>query len=138
MEEGTRYRYCEFVTKAEGNHLLNQSQRTKNFGFGSTVFMQATVSTRGLERILSHISTKMSTSTKVAARKVRGGRVRGMLVLAHMNTARWQRMDSQQRHVAVQCPCGFEIQNVEHVLSRTCKYTEEWLGDMIVFYMYNQ
>ena len=53
-----------------------------------------------------------------------------MLVLAHMNTAKWQRMDSQQRHLAVQCPCGYEIQNVEHVLSGTCEYTEEWLDDM--------
>ena len=52
--------------------------------------MQATVSARGLvmERTLSHISTKVGTgaSTKLAARKVTEGRVRGMLVLAHMNT----------------------------------------------------
>ena len=67
--------------------------------------VQATVSTRGLEHTLSHTRTKVSTSTKLAAKKVRGGRVRGMLVLAHMNTAKWQRMDSQQRHQAVQCPC---------------------------------
>ena len=67
----------------------------------------------------------MSTSTKLAARNVRGGRVRGMLVLAHMNTAKWQRMNSQQRHQAVQCPCGFEIQNVEYVLFGTCEYMEE-------------
>ena len=51
-------------------------------------------------------------------------------MLAHMNTAKWQRMDSQQRHQAVQCPCGFEIQNVQHVLSGTCEYMEEWLDDM--------
>ena len=99
---------------------------------GSTVFMQATVSTRGLEQTLSHTKTKVGTSTKLAARKVRGGRVRGMLVLAHMNTAKWQRMDSQQRHQAVQCPCGFEVQNVQHVLSGTCEYMEEWLDDMYV------
>ena len=91
-----------------------------------------TVSTRGLEQTLSHTKTKVSTSTKLAARKVRGGRVRGMLVLAHMNTAKWQRMDSQQRHKAVQCPCGCEIQNVQHVLSGTCEYMEEWLDDMYI------
>ena len=39
-------------------------------------------------------------------------------------------MGSQQRHLAVQCPCGFEIQNVEHALSGTCEYMEEWLDDM--------
>ena len=55
-----------------------------------------------------------------------------MLVLAHMNTAKWQRprMDSQQRHQAVQCPCGYEIQNVQHVLSGECEYTEESLQHM--------
>ena len=36
----------EVVTKAESNHLLSQDQRIQNFGSGSTVFMQATVSTR--------------------------------------------------------------------------------------------
>ena len=84
--EGLRWRrglITEIVTKAESNHLLSQSQRIQNFGSGSTVFMQATVSTRGLEQTLSHTKTKVSTSTKLAARKVRGGRVRGMLVLAH-------------------------------------------------------
>ena len=133
--EGLRWRrglITEIVTKAESNHLLSQSQRIQNFGSGSTVFMQATVSTRGLEQTLSHTKTKVSTSTKLAARKVRGGRVRGMLVLAHMNTAKWQRMDSQQRHKAVQCPCGCEIQNVQHVLSGTCAYMEEWLDDMYI------
>ena len=47
------------------------------------------MSTRGLEHTLAHIRTKVSTSTKLEARKVRGGRIRGMLVLAHMNTAKW-------------------------------------------------
>jgi hypothetical protein len=129
----------EIVTKAENNYLLSQSQRLLkltqskrllHFGSGSTVFMQASVSTRGLERTLSHTRTKVSTSTKLAARKIRGGRVRGMLVLAHMNTARWQRMDSQQRQQAVGCPCGSEIQNIEHVLSGTCEYTLDCLDDM--------
>ena len=53
-----------------------------------------------------------------------------MLVLAQMNTVRWQKMDNQQRQAAVQCPCGFEFQNVEHMLSGTCEYTEELLDDM--------
>ena len=53
------------------------------------------VDTRGLERTLSHISTKVSTSTKLAARKVMGGIVRGVLVLAHMNTAKWQEYHSK-------------------------------------------
>ena len=39
-------------------------------------------------------------------------------------------MNNQQRHLAVQCPCGFEIQNVQHVLSGTCEYMEEWLDEM--------
>jgi hypothetical protein len=62
----------EIVTKAEGNHLLNQSQRFLNFGSDSTVFMQASVSARGLGQTLSHTTTKVSTSTKMAARKVPG------------------------------------------------------------------
>ena len=121
---------AEIVAKAESNYLLSQSQRLLNFGSGSTVYMQASVSTRGLEHTLSHTRTKVSTSTKLAARKIRGGRVRGMLVLAHMNTARWQRMDSQQRQQAVECPCGDGLQNVQHVLSGTCAYMTDWLDDL--------
>ena len=123
---------AEIVTKAEGNHLLSQSQRLLNFGSGSTVFMQASMSTMGLEYTLhvSHTRTEVSTSTKLVARKVRGGRLRGMLVLAHMNTAKWQRMNNQQRQQAVECPCGSEIQNVQHVLSGECEYMEESLHHM--------
>ena len=106
----------EIVTKTEGNYLLNQSQRLLNFGSGSTVFMQASVSASGLEHTGSYTRTKVSTSTKLVVRKVRGGRVRGMLVLAHMNTTKWQRMNNQQRQQAVQCLCGYEIQNGQ----RTC------------------
>ena len=47
------------------------------------------MSTMGLEYTLPHTRTKVSTSTKLAARKVRGGRVKGMSVLAHMNTTKW-------------------------------------------------
>ena len=53
------------------------------------MFMQASVSTRGLEHTLSHTRTKVSTSTKLTAMQVRGSRIKGMLVLAHMNTAKW-------------------------------------------------
>ena len=74
----------DIVTKDESNKLLSRSQRITNFGSGSTVFMQArmimSTQARGLERALSHISTKVSTSTKLAARKVRGDRFRDMLV----------------------------------------------------------
>ena len=63
----------------------------------------------------------MSTSAKVAARKIRGGRVRGMKVLAHMNTARWGRMRTEDREEAVQCPCKCGMQNIEHVVSE-CEY----------------
>ena len=52
----------EIVTEAESNHLLSHSQRIKNFGSGSTMFMQASVSTRGLKHTLSHTRTKVSTS----------------------------------------------------------------------------
>ena len=92
--------------------------------------MQASVSTRGLEHTTSHTKTKVSTSAKLAARKVRGGRSRGMLMLAHMNTTKWQRMDNQQRYQAVECPCGFEIQNVQYVLSGECELMEESLHHM--------
>ena len=78
VEEGL---IAKIVTKAEGNHLLSQSQRLVNFGSGSTVFLPDSVCTRGLEYTLAHTSTKVSTSAKLAARKVRGGRVRGMSVL---------------------------------------------------------
>ena len=72
--DGLRWRrglITEIMTKAQSNHLLSQSQRIQNFGSGSTVFMQDTVSARGLEHTLSHTRTKVSTSTKLAARKVR-------------------------------------------------------------------
>ena len=43
---------------------------------------------------MSHTSTKVSTGAKLAARKIRGGRFRGMNVLAHMNTAKWNSMNT--------------------------------------------
>ena len=100
----------------------------------STFFMQTSVSTRGLEHALPHTRTKESTSTQLAARKVRGGRDRGMLVLAHTDKTKWQRMIHQQMQQAVQCPCGYEIQNVEHVLPGECEYMEESLHHNYVPY----
>jgi hypothetical protein len=118
------------VTKTRGNILLTHEERVKNFGSGSTVFMGMTSTNRGLERTISHTTTKVRTSTKIAARKIKGGRIRGMKVLAHMNTSRWQRMDVWQREEAILCPCGHDAQNVEHILSN-CEYTEGCIDDMI-------
>ena len=85
---------------------------------------------RGLERTISHTSTRVSTSAKVAARKIRGGRVRGMKVLAHMNTPRWSSMSTTDREEATQCPCECGMQNVEHVVSE-CEYTVVYLDEMV-------
>ena len=41
------------------------------------------------------------TSAKAAARKIRGGRVRVMKVLAYMNAARWSSMSTSDREEAV-------------------------------------
>ena len=87
------------------------------------MFLTTSVSSRGLERTVSHTSTKVSTGAKVAARKIRGGRIRGMKVLAHMNTARWHNMNTADREEAVQCPCQGGMQNVEHMMSGECDYT---------------
>ena len=118
----------ETVAKTECISQSSHDNQVKHFGSPSTVFMQDTVSTRGLERTLSHISTKVATSVKVAARKVRGGRLRGMKVLSYMNTKKWQQMDTQQREEAVECSCGHgAIQNVEHVLA-SCDLMWDWEG----------
>jgi hypothetical protein len=66
----------------------------------------------------------------VAARKIRGGRVRGMKVLAHMNTARWGSMSTADREGAAQCPGECGMQNVEHVMSE-CEYTVVYLDETI-------
>ena len=60
----------DIVNKAESNHMLTQSQKLENFGSGSTVFMQATRSASGLERTLTHMSTKVRTSIKQDQRYV--------------------------------------------------------------------
>ena len=69
-------------------------------------------------------------SAKVAARKIRGGRIRGMKVLAHMNTARWNSMNTADREEATQCPCQGGMQNVEHVVSE-CDYMVTYLDEMV-------
>ena len=66
----------------------------------------------------------------MAARKVKGGRVRGMKVLAHVNTARWSSMSTADREETTQCPCECGIQNVEHVVSE-CEYMVVYLDEMI-------
>ena len=66
----------------------------------------------------------------MAARKIRGGRVRGMKVLAHTNTARWGRTSTEDREEAVQCPCKCDIQNIEHVMSE-CEYMIDYLDEMV-------
>jgi hypothetical protein len=92
--------------------------------------MTASWSSRGMESNVSHTSTKVSTGAKVAARKIRGGRVRGMKVLAHMNTARWNSMNTDDREEATHCPCQGGMQNVEHVISE-CDYMVTYLDEMI-------
>ena len=73
----TKARECLFMDWAD------RPDRVKKFGTSSTIFMTTSESSRGLERTISHTSFRVSTSAKVAARKVKGGRVRGMRVLAH-------------------------------------------------------
>ena len=76
------------VAKVRQGLLRDLTTRVKEFSTSSTVLMTNSESSWGLERTISHTSTRVSTSTKVAARKIRGGRVRGMKVLAYMKTAR--------------------------------------------------
>ena len=118
------------VTKAREGLSMDWADKVKKFGTGSTIFMTTSESRRGLERTISHTSTKVSTSAKVAARKLRGGRLRGMKVLAHMNTSGWDSMSTADREEATQCPCEGGMQNVEHVMSE-CEYMVEHLDEMI-------
>ena len=89
--------------------MLSTHNRIKKFGSRSTIFLIVSESRRGLKRTLSHTSTRVGTGAKIAVRKLRGGRIRGMKVLAcaHnvMNTARWDNMDRADREQAAQCPC---------------------------------
>ena len=62
------------LTKARECLFMDWTDRVKTFGASSTVFMTISKSRRGLERTISHTSTRVSTNAKVAARKVRGGR----------------------------------------------------------------
>jgi hypothetical protein len=119
------------VAKTTENLDMDLPDRVKGFGASSTVFLTTSASSRGLERTVSHTSTKVSTGAKVAVRKIRGGRVRGMKVLAHMNTVRWHNMSTADREEAIQCPCQGGIQNVEHMMTGACDYTLTHLDEMI-------
>ena len=87
----------------------NQIQKVVHPYTSSTVFMTTSESSRGLERTLSHTSTRASTGAKVAARKIRGGRIRGMRVLAHMNTTRWNSINTADREETIQCPYNVRV-----------------------------
>ena len=78
------------MIKARECLFMNNTDRNTKFGTSFTVFMTTSESSRGIERTISHTSTRVSTGAKVAARKIKGGRVRGMKVLAHVNTARFE------------------------------------------------
>ena len=56
----------DIVVKARECLLMNQTDRIKKFGSSSTIFMTVSEGRRGLERTLSHISTRVSTSAKGA------------------------------------------------------------------------
>ena len=76
LNENLRWRrtlITDSVRKVKEIRFFNPRQRVLNFGAGSTAFLSDTESSRGLERTISHIDTKVSTSAKVAARKVKGG-----------------------------------------------------------------
>ena len=74
------------VTKARQGLLKDWTVRVKEFGTGSTISMTTSESSWTLERKISHTSTRVSTSADLAVRKIKGGRVRAMKVLAHMST----------------------------------------------------
>ena len=108
---------------------MRKTEFIKKFGTRFTVFMTTSESSWGLERTITHACAK------VAARKIRGGRVRGMKVLAHMNDmntahARWNSMSTTDREAAIQCACECDIQNVEHVMSES-EYMVVYLDEMI-------
>ena len=131
--ENTQWRrklILDTVARSRGFMLLGEEERVRRFGTSSTVFVTVPGDTSSLERTASHTRTKASTSAKVATRKINGGRIRGMKVLAYMNTARWNTMSTADREEAVQCPCRGGTQHVEHVMSE-CEYMLPHLDEMI-------
>ena len=76
------------VAKARRKLSMDWADIVKKFGTSSTIFMTNSEARRGLERTISHTGTRVSTSAKVAARRIRGGRLRGMSELAHINTGK--------------------------------------------------
>ena len=75
--------------KLMGKDLVS---RIKGSGSASTMRMTVSESRRGLERTLSRTSTRAGTSAKVAVRKIGKVRIRGLKVLAHMHTDKWNTM----------------------------------------------
>ena len=73
------------LTKARQCLFKDCSVREKNFGTSSTIFMTTSQSIWGLERTILHTSTRVGTSAKLTDRNIRGGRVKGMKVLAHVD-----------------------------------------------------
>ena len=118
------------VNKTKESKCVDKDARIKRFGTGSTVYTTTSKGKRGLERTVSHTSTRVNTSAKIAVRKIRGGRIRGMKVLAYMNTARWNHMSTAEREKVIQCPCEGGLQNVEHVMSE-CEYMVLHLDKMV-------
>ena len=82
--EGRRQLVVDTVAKTRECLLMTLDNRIKKFGSGSTRFLNVSESRRGLERTLSHTSTGVGTSAKMAVRKIKGGTIRGMKVLAHI------------------------------------------------------
>ena len=110
-------------TVGKADVMIDRNLETRAKGFGSPYTVPVTVSESrsGPERTLSHTRTRASTSAKVAVRKIRGGRIRGMKVLAHMNTAKWNTRSRPARELAIRCPCEGDIQDLKHVVTM-CSY----------------
>ena len=88
------------------------------------------VHTSAREVVAALQKARVGTGIKQAARQIKGGRIRGMKVLAHMNTAAWGMMSIEDWEGAVQCPCGGGMQNIGHILSE-CEYMVEYVDEMI-------
>ena len=52
------------VAKARGELSMDYADIVKKFGSSSTIFMTTSEAKRGLERTISHTSTRVSTSAK--------------------------------------------------------------------------
>ena len=63
--------------------------------------MTVSESRRGLERTVSQTSTKVSTSAKVAVRKMRGGRIKEMKVLVLLDGTAWTQLRGSKLYLHV-------------------------------------